>query len=325
MTRGSKTTSPVPEKKAESVFERLISEKRAKGYQDAPGISGKVFDGESEERTIVPSETLIPVSAKEETGIIPQLLTPITEPEAEHFIRNKAYGAQEKKDGNRRFLRNDGLRVIGMNRKGQVVEISPSMSESVAALGPVLLDGESIGDVFHAFGLLELGQDLRHLPYCDAHKKLSELVSPEDPIIKVVPLYKSEADKRALFKRLKQENREGIVFKSLVSTYFPGRDPRHLKCKFCATATVICTGAHHTKRSVSIAVLNMVGDMVPIGNVSVPTNYNMPGKGDPVEVKYLYAYPNGSLFQPVYLGVRDDIEIEECLQEQLKYKSEEAA
>ena len=39
-----------------------------------------------------------------------------------------------------------------------------------------------------------------------------------------------------------------------------------------------------------------------------------------VEVRYLYAYPGGSLYQPVYLGARDDIQLDDCTIQQLKFK-----
>jgi len=41
-----------------------------------------------------------------------------------------------------------------------------------------------------------------------------------------------------------------------------------------------------------------------------------------IEVRYLYAYKGGNLYQPTYLGVRDDISFEDCLISQLKYKKE---
>ena len=49
------------------------------------------------------------------------------------------------------------------------------------------------------------------------------------------------------------------------------------------------------------------------------------GRGEkPVcEIRYLYAYPQGSLYQPVYLGVRDDLTPEACSISQLKYKPSE--
>ena len=41
---------------------------------------------------------------------------------------------------------------------------------------------------------------------------------------------------------------------------------------------------------------------------TIPANFPIPPVGALVEVRYLYCFPNGgSLFQPVYLGVRDDL------------------
>ena len=40
-----------------------------------------------------------------------------------------------------------------------------------------------------------------------------------------------------------------------------------------------------------------------------------------LEVRYLYAYKGGSLFQPTSLGVRDDVAPPECVIGQLKYKA----
>jgi bifunctional non-homologous end joining protein LigD len=42
-----------------------------------------------------------------------------------------------------------------------------------------------------------------------------------------------------------------------------------------------------------------------------------------VEVRSLYAFKeSGCLFQPVYLGLRSDLDQEECTVDQLKYKAE---
>jgi len=61
-----------------------------------------------------------------------------------------------------------------------------------------------------------------------------------------------------------------------------------------------------------------------MGNVTVPANQEIPTKGTVVEVRYLYAIPGGSLFQPTLLGVRDDILASECVVDQLKFKAEES-
>ena len=41
--------------------------------------------------------------------------------------------------------------------------------------------------------------------------------------------------------------------------------------------------------------------------------------GDMVEIKYLYAYKGGSLYQPQYLGIRDDKDTPDK-ESQLKFK-----
>lgn len=58
-----------------------------------------------------------------------------------------------------------------------------------------------------------------------------------------------------------------------------------------------------------------------VGNVSIPANREVPAVGTVVEVRYLYAAQGGSLYQPVYLGVRSDIEAPECVVAQLKFKT----
>jgi bifunctional non-homologous end joining protein LigD len=41
-----------------------------------------------------------------------------------------------------------------------------------------------------------------------------------------------------------------------------------------------------------------------------------------VEIRYLYAMPGShALYQPVYLGVRDDLSVTDCVLDQLCYKA----
>ena len=46
----------------------------------------------------------------------------------------------------------------------------------------------------------------------------------------------------------------------------------------------------------------------------------IPVMGAIIECRYLYCFKGGSIFQPVYLGERDDIPPQECTLGQLKYK-----
>ena len=59
-----------------------------------------------------------------------------------------------------------------------------------------------------------------------------------------------------------------------------------------------------------------------VGNVTIPANHEIPEEGDVVEIRYLYAHRGGSIYQPVYLGKRGDIDICECTTAQLKFKPE---
>lgn len=62
---------------------------------------------------------------------------------------------------------------------------------------------------------------------------------------------------------------------------------------------------------------------VGVGSVTIPTNKAIPAPGALAEIRYLYAYKGGSLYQPAYLGERDDLDPADCTLGQLKYKSEE--
>ena len=89
-----------------------------------------------------------------------------------------------------------------------------------------------------------------------------------------------------------------------------------------ATASCVVAAVSATKRSVALELAGEGGgDRVPVGNVTIPPNHAVPRPGDVVEVRYLYAYPGGSLYQPLYLGRRDDVKPEECLLSQLKFKA----
>jgi bifunctional non-homologous end joining protein LigD len=79
----------------------------------------------------------------------------------------------------------------------------------------------------------------------------------------------------------------------------------------------------NAQRSIEVRLLNGEG-WVTAGNVTIPPNHPVPKVGAVVEVRYLYAIPgSGCLYQPVYLGVRKDVEPHECVVSQLKFKGED--
>jgi bifunctional non-homologous end joining protein LigD len=70
-----------------------------------------------------------------------------------------------------------------------------------------------------------------------------------------------------------------------------------------------------------LGLLDAAGNVIPVGNVTVPTGRAKPDVDSLIEVQYLYAYKGGSLYQPVLIGPRTDINRDECTLEQLKFKN----
>lgn len=311
---GTKTPTPISYEAARKLYERLIAEKKAKGY--TPSETGTPYQSSAQ--------------AGEQSTVLPQLLNPIDETETHRLIEDVAWVMQEKKDGIRLLVEKSGDAVRAVNRKGQFVALSKAIECAVRSLNcNALLDGEAIGDVYWVFDLLALrGEDLRPLCVSSRLTALTMLVetSLQSDEIRVIPSAWTPVLKRALFDRLKEERAEGVVFKHVDAKYVPGRPNSggtHLKFKFTATATCKVLGTNGGKRSVSIAVSQDPGDgFVEIGNVTIPPNYALPEPGALVDVRYLYAYPGGSLYQPVYLGERRDLDCADSAKS-LKFKQGE--
>jgi bifunctional non-homologous end joining protein LigD len=101
----------------------------------------------------------------------------------------------------------------------------------------------------------------------------------------------------------------------------PNSGGPQLKFKFVATLSAVVAKIN-AKRSVELSLFNG-RSLVSCGNVSIPANHEIPLVGAVVEVRFLYAAKaSGVLYQPVYLGPRDDVDPGECLVSQLKYKAE---
>lgn len=296
---GTKTLNPVPYDNAKKVYDRLVAEKKGKGY--AEGETGTPYQvGEQIGRA---------------SGLLPQLSNPVEEQKLDQLIADDRWYMQEKKDGRRMLVRKTGDVIEGINRTGMIVSLPDAVVQTVRHLGgDLILDGEAVGDIYWAFDLLQIeGEDLRG---DSVEKRFDELAVLLDSIpegaVPLIPYATTAWAKRRLFERLKAERAEGIVFKHRVATYAPGRPASggdHLKFKFTATATCEVLHPNDGKRSVAVAVRQDPGDgFVEIGNVTIPANFRMPAVGALVEVRYLYAYVGGSLYQPVYLGERNDVD-----------------
>ena len=309
---GTKTQAPVPYEQAKKIYDKLVSEKKAKGY--TPGEDGTPYQHTDK--------------AGDVTGINCQLLNPIEDDQVQRFINDPAFCAQEKFDGRRVLVRKEGPVLEGINRKGLITGIASSVANEVRDIpGDVLLDGECIGDVLFVFDLLLLhGTDIRTRPYRNRLFALNQVipVSAEFGFLKLADTAFDTTGKAALLEKLRRENREGIVFKSLSAAYVAGRPASggdNLKHKFVATASFIVNKVNG-KRSVSLMLFDG-HKVVPAGNVTIPPNHAVPKVGAVIDARYLYAFrESGVIYQPVYLGQRTDIDPGECRVEQLKYKAE---
>ena len=307
---GTKTAKPVDYPSAIKVFDKLVREKMAKGY--TPGDTGTPYQGTKKEDAA--------------TGVFPQLLNSIDQAQAERLVADDGWWMQEKFDGKRILIRRDDGQAVGINRKGLVVALPQPIAEQALSLGARqwLMDGEAIGDTYIAFDLLEQGGiDLRAEPYSLRLTALGKMVPAPVGAICIADTAKDATSKRLKLAQYRGDHREGAVFKRSSAPYKPGRPSSggdQLKLKFTASASCIVAKANGTKRSVALELLEGVR-RIAVGNVTIPPNQEIPTAGSVVEVRYLYAYPAGSLFQPVYLGLRDDVDPAACVIGQLKYKA----
>ena len=309
---GTKTPAPVDYDTALQTFNQLVASKVAKGY--SPGQEGTPYQHTGNEGR--------------STGIYPQLLTTVEDEHAlGHLMLDPLYCVQEKHDGKRLMVRKVGHTVEGINRKGLIVAVPDSIVREMRQLaGDCLLDGEAVGDILHVFEVLESAwQDVRRQPYVDRLNLLNRLIPDDFTAIQRVYTAWSAREKIGLLERLRREQKEGIVLKLLTAPYSPGKTSGsndQLKYKLVESASFVVTQVHATKRSVSLG-LYAQSEILEAGNVTIPPNQPIPLAGAVVEVRYLYAFrQSGNVYQPVYLGEREDIEPAECMVNQLKYRHE---
>jgi bifunctional non-homologous end joining protein LigD len=308
---GTKTQAPVSYDEAKRIYDKLIAEKTVKGY--APGEDGTPYQGTDK--------------AKQATGIHCQLLNAVEEDQVEKLIADPAYWMQEKYDGRRLLIDKRGDRITGINRLGLTVALPQTLARDAAACPlDLILDGEAVGDAFHVFDALLIGDDeIGGCRYGERYLRLMNLLASfQHRNIHLVPTAFTPRQKSDLLDRLRKANAEGVVFKHTDAPYLAGRPASggsQLKYKFCATASFV-VGRINAKRS--IGLLLFTGDRIgAAGNVTIPPNHEVPETGQVVECRYLYAFrESGAIYQPVYLGTRDDIRAEECTTTQLKYKAE---
>lgn len=309
LTTGSKTPVPVSYVVAKTAYDRLVRQKLANGYTQGPALTESLQHQQ-----------------QKPTGLRCMLLNPVAEDELEDLLQDHVHWMQEKMDGRRMLLQKQGKVITSMNRLGVTFTPPETIQQSAAQCHEdFILDGEAVGDVFHVFDILSLaGEDLRQSRFATRYFQLRDFLRTfRHTHIKLVESY-CAPEKEPWFQTLKEQGKEGVVFRHMDAAYTPGRANAGgpcLKHKFYETASFVVAKSND-KRSVSLLLFE--GDKIKrAGNVTIPPNHAMPKAGSVVECRYLYAFwESGSIYQPDYLGVREDIRAAECTTDQLKYKAE---
>lgn len=317
---------------ADKTFDKLVREKTGKGYEVVSDSTGPAAvappQGEG-------SGTKGGASLRAKLGPAAQLMNPIDDDEADAFINDAAWGAQQKLDGNRVLLHVTDARRFGTNRNGQETSVPTDVLDGADSLPDgTILDGELIAGTYHVFDVLKVGDDdVTTRPYRERYERLSDELEPgfSGPL-ELVALATSTKEKRALHDKLYAASAEGIVFKKLDAPYTSGRPASagsQRKLKFTKSAdVVIVENAGNAYRM----VMKDGANWFDVGKVfSGSTNESRAAidaalkKGQRVvaEVRYLYATSTFQLFQPVLVRTRDDKADVDCLKSQLQQTSKD--
>ena len=315
--RGGEKGTGMPYDVAKTVYDKLVKSKTSKGY--TPEESGIAFSGTEH--------------AGEVTGFRPQLLNEISI-EALDTLGDD-WLVQEKHDGERRGVSLSKVSAIFSNRRGLAVGVATAIHEATLDLhrivGPLKIDCEDMGSRLVIFDVQEhfmMGPDsafriraaiLGHLEKTIHDAGLLHALEVDCP----VPLV--DFLRHGGVERLRNGGGEGFVLRRASSVYTPGRPSSGgdaLKVKFWEDATCRVTSGRDGLRSVGLELMDEQGDWTPVGNVTVPANAAIPEAGTLIDVKYLYAYEGGSLFEPSFRGVRDDLDESACVMSQLKLKGQ---
>lgn len=254
----------------------------------------------------------------------------IAERALEPYITNPRYWFQEKADGDRAPVRRDGDSFSRYNRKGELKPLISTVADalSYSRFDKYLLDGEIEGESYWAFSALEVnGEDLRSRPFSARYRLADNIMStvPQERTW-LLQIARNEKEKRSALRTLAKQNAEGVVVIDSEAPFKPGRAGQHFKLKFVVTATVrVRAHSKEGKRSVEIELLGALGEgWLPFGSCSIPEKHGpLPNPGTLIECRYLYGHKGemcGSLNQPVYLRVRNDLDESAATISQIKFK-----
>lgn len=318
----NKTPTPVSKERAHHIATALVKSKTSSTYS--------ILSSQEPSSLIQPA-----TQTTAEHTIFTMPLNVADDDTLAELLESESWAMQEKSDGERRVLTSDGSSVEGFSRYKVPKPVHKNHIEALKD-HKVSLEGELVGDTLHLFDIRSIPNELNNngtecvlnRPFKERWLLLASFLATtginNNPNFKLTNTVTSAKDKNTMFNQLKDDGAEGVVFRDLDAHNVPSRTPQKnngiYKWKFYETLSVIVSKHHDSKRSVSIHCLDD-NSPVPVGNVTIPPHTSIPDIGDIVEIRYLYGFKGGSLFQPLYLRVRDDVYPSHCSTDQIKYKA----
>ncbi len=263
----------------------------------------------------------------------PQLAEPIQLADIVRYCEDPQWFNQLKVDGHRRLIEVNDRRVTPFNRRGEKTDLPRPITRRLSLDGDWIFDGELVGDELWLFDLPRAG----HLvcPSDPFRKRLDLLESlfeqwGEDPSVRLLPCYRTHADKVDFVRRALLANVEGIIFRRADGMYHSGRRTLDLlKAKFWRDVDCVVTGLGiDGKANMSLGVYDGVHpEPIDIGEVTALAADGARCKiGDVVTVRYLYFGVNQDkprLYQPNLPKIRTDKSPRECTIDQLVHANKE--
>jgi len=257
-----------------------------------------------------------------------QLLTAINDGEsAVQKLLDPNYAVQQKFDGKRIILHIERASVTAYNRSGLVCSVSPNIlaeARRFSIIAPLTFDSEWISATksLHAFDILDIdGTDIRDWQFTDRITQLHATIkAAQTQSIHAARTEFSETGKVSLLQEIHARNLEGIALKKIDAPYRVDRQPDQFKHKFTTVSSFLIIN-RNTKESVTIGLFDNKGKLINCGDVKIRSKHFKVKEGMIVDVRYAHAFPQSNqVMHPRMEAIRDDIQPEDCLLSQLRYK-----
>lgn len=310
---------------AESAAAKLERDKRSKsGYSTMAVAAGTRISGMPSDAPVfggasAPAATPTK-TAKAVVGTLPMLATTTDDATVQSMLADPNFVTQSKYDGERMLVSVRRAGITATNRKGEARPLPGGAHAEITKLlalpdfgddRETVLDGEIMGDSYVAYDVVTLRDtDVRRSPFVERYCALEELLTGHEHLL--APTSWTEEEKRKMLAQAESLDWEGLMFRQIFSAYSSGRTSNLIKHKLWATVTCRVLTAN-AQRSIQVALRNEADVEVFVGNVTVPSNQDIPEPDSLVNIRYLYCLDGGSLYQPTLLHVRDDIDDADCI------------